>query len=72
MAFETALQSIDKKELLQRYDGKAMAEADIYLSEMWARDDEEGRGNMCEKLEQLKEFLKVARERDEGMISWVT
>jgi Domain of unknown function (DUF1877) len=70
-AFESALQSIDKEEILRRYDGKAMAAAEIYPSELWARDDEDGREYVCEYLEKLKEFLKGAKERNEGAIVWV-
>jgi len=71
-AFEAALQAIDKKELLRRYDAKPMAEAEINVFDVVCCDTEDGREYFCEKLVQLKEFLKAASVRKQGMIIWLT
>lgn len=71
-AFEAALEPFDEAELRRRYDGAAMAAADIYLSVMWQRDTEEGIESLSHWLAKLKVFLKEAKSRNEGMLIWTT
>jgi hypothetical protein len=69
-AFDNALQAIDKTELLRHYDGKAMIEAEIDPP-IWGSDPEEAKCALCEDLDSLKEFFKVAHARNEGAIIWM-
>lgn len=71
-AFELALQPIDKDELLRRFDGAAMAEADVYLSTMWEQGDPAELDFAFEKFALLKEFLGAAKARHEGAIIWTS
>jgi hypothetical protein len=68
--FENALQAIDEQELMRRFDGHAMAQAQIYPTALWERNDEEGRSYVCEKFHALSTFLGEAKSRGEGAIIW--
>ena len=69
-AFEAAVQPFDEAELRRKYDGEAMAAADVYLSAMWQRDSEEGVNSLNFWLEKLKIFLNESKERKMGMLIW--
>lgn len=71
-AFEAEVARFDDAELRRRYDGAAMAAADLYLSDMWQGDKEEGIDALKTWLERLQVFLKEAKARNEGMIIWTT
>lgn len=70
-AFEQAIEPIDKQELMRRYNGKAMIEAGIYPSGLWAHPGNDGREYLCQKLVDLKEFLRQAKALNEGMVMCV-
>lgn len=71
-AFEDEVRQFDEVKLQQRYDGAAMAAANLYFSNMWQKDSEEGFEALSTGLEKLKIFLKEGRVRNEGMVIWTT
>lgn len=68
-AFELALRSIDRAELLRRYDAKALAEAIKYPIFDW--NDVCIRDFVFEKFEELKTFLAEAKKQGKGMLIFV-
>jgi hypothetical protein len=71
-AFQDAVEPFDESELRRRYDGKAMAAAQLNLSIMWARSDDEGIETLKYTLENLKTFLREAKAQNLGMLIWTT
>lgn len=68
-AFELALRSIDRAELLRRYDAKALAEAIKYPIFDW--NDVCIRDFVFDKFEELKTFLAEAKKQGKGMLIFV-
>lgn len=69
--FESALQAIDRAELLRRYDVRALAADDVYPSGLWDSDDIETFNYIYEKFDALKALLRSAKNQGLGLIMCV-
>ena len=71
VSFESALQTIDRTELLRRYDVRALAADDVYPSGLWDSDDIETFNYIYEKFDALKALLRSAKSQGLGLIMCV-
>jgi len=66
--FETALQGIDREELLRRYDVKSLALAEVYPTGLWENDGIETFNYIYQKFDALKVLLRGAKSQGFGLI----
>ena len=71
--FNAALTQVAADELRQRFDPRAMTEAEIY-PEIWERDPQEDDAldYLLEFFEDLKSFVEKTKEQGKGMIIYLT